>query len=161
MVEAFCGTWKLVDSRNFDDYMKALGIPFASRQVGNVTKPSVIISMNGDRVVIKTQSRFRVTEVSGKLGEEFDETTSDDRKVKSTLTMEGDKFVHTQKWDGKETTLIREIRDGKMVMMDSTHRAKQRTRRLHRFGAERENRGGDSSLPESLSPPCVRMMTME
>ncbi|XP_043999059.1 fatty acid-binding protein, brain-like isoform X3 [Gambusia affinis] len=141
MVEAFCGTWKLVDSRNFDDYMKALGIPFASRQVGNVTKPSVIISMNGDRVVIKTQSRFRVTEVSGKLGEEFDETTSDDRKVKSTLTMEGDKFVHTQKWDGKETTLIREIRDGKMVM--------------------RENRGGDSSLPESLSPPCVRMMTME
>ncbi|XP_043999062.1 fatty acid-binding protein, brain-like [Gambusia affinis] len=116
MVEAFCGTWKLVDSRNFDDYMKALGIPFATRQVGNVTKPTIIISMNGDRVVIKTQSRFRVIEVSGKLGEEFDETTFDDRKVKSTFTMEGDKFVHTQKWDGKETTLIREIRDGKMVM---------------------------------------------
>lgn len=25
MVEAFCATWKLVDSQNFDDYMKALG----------------------------------------------------------------------------------------------------------------------------------------
>lgn len=25
MVEAFCATWKLVDSKNFDDYMKALG----------------------------------------------------------------------------------------------------------------------------------------
>ncbi|XP_007576663.1 fatty acid-binding protein, brain-like [Poecilia formosa] len=115
MVEAFCGTWKMVESRNFDDYMKALGIPFAARQVANVTKPTVIISMNGDRVVIKTQSTFRVAEVSGKLGEEFDENTPDNRKVKSTFTMEGDKLVHTQKWDGKENKITREIKNGKMV----------------------------------------------
>lgn len=25
MVEAFCATWKLTDSQNFDEYMKALG----------------------------------------------------------------------------------------------------------------------------------------
>lgn len=25
MVDAFCGTWKLVNSENFDEYMKALG----------------------------------------------------------------------------------------------------------------------------------------
>ena len=25
MVEAFCATWKLADSHNFDEYMKALG----------------------------------------------------------------------------------------------------------------------------------------
>lgn len=25
MVDAFVGTWKLVDSKNFDDYMKSLG----------------------------------------------------------------------------------------------------------------------------------------
>ncbi len=25
MVDAFCGTWKLVSSDNFDEYMKALG----------------------------------------------------------------------------------------------------------------------------------------
>ena len=25
MVDAFCATWKLVKSMNFDDYMKALG----------------------------------------------------------------------------------------------------------------------------------------
>lgn len=25
MVETFCATWKLVDSQNFDEYMKALG----------------------------------------------------------------------------------------------------------------------------------------
>uniref|UniRef100_A0A3P9NJR6 Cellular retinoic acid-binding protein 1 n=1 Tax=Poecilia reticulata TaxID=8081 RepID=A0A3P9NJR6_POERE len=116
MVEAFCATWKMVESRNFDDYMKALGVPFATRQVANVIKPTVIISTDGDRVVIKTQSTFRVTEVSAKLGEEFDETTPDDRKVKSTFTMEGDQLVHTQKWDGKENKITREVKNGKMVL---------------------------------------------
>uniref|UniRef100_A0A3Q3W699 Cellular retinoic acid-binding protein 1 n=1 Tax=Mola mola TaxID=94237 RepID=A0A3Q3W699_MOLML len=117
MVDAFCAKWKLVDSQNFDDYMKALGVGFATRQMGNVTKPTVVISKDGDKVVVKTQSTFRNTEFSAKLGEEFDETTPDDRHVKSTFTMEGDKLVQVQKWDGKETKFVREIKDGKMVMM--------------------------------------------
>lgn len=31
--------------------------------------------------------------------------------------MEGDKLVQVQKWDGKETKFVREIKDGKMVMV--------------------------------------------
>ncbi|KAM8833534.1 fatty acid binding protein 7, brain, a [Synchiropus picturatus] len=116
MVEAFCATWKLVDSQNFDEYMKAIGVGFATRQVGNVTKPTVVISQDGDKVVVKTLSTFKNTEISAKLGEEFDETTPDDRRVKSTFSMDGDKFVHEQKWDGKQSTFVREIKDGKMVM---------------------------------------------
>lgn len=166
---------------------------FATRQVGNVTKPTVIISQEGDKVVIRTQSTFKNTEISFKLGEEFDETTADDRNCKvrvhleatsrvevknckmthlqsvkslffpqtrppvlflsvdrsaetslnhlaacecahflphsvntflsspfqSTVSMEGDKLVHVQKWDGKETKFVREIKDGKMVMVRS------------------------------------------
>lgn len=55
---------------------------FATRQVGNVTKPTVIISQEGDKVVVRTQSTFKNTEISFKLGEEFDETTADDRVCK-------------------------------------------------------------------------------
>ncbi|XP_029705160.1 fatty acid-binding protein, brain-like [Takifugu rubripes] len=97
MVDAFCATWKLVESENFDDYTKALGVGFATRQVGNVTKPTVIISLEGDKVVVRTQSTFKNTEISFKLGEEFDETTTDDRNCKSTVSLEGDKLVHVQK----------------------------------------------------------------
>uniref|UniRef100_A0A8C4YJW7 Fatty acid binding protein 7 n=1 Tax=Gopherus evgoodei TaxID=1825980 RepID=A0A8C4YJW7_9SAUR len=117
MVEAFCATWKLIDSQNFDEYMKALGVGFATRQVGNVTKPTVIISNEEDKVVIRTQSTFKNTEISFKLGEEFEETTPDDRNCKSVVTLDGDKLVHVQKWDGKETNFVREIKDGKMVMV--------------------------------------------
>ncbi|XP_073682585.1 fatty acid binding protein 7, brain, a [Garra rufa] len=116
MVDAFCATWKLVDSQNFDEYMKALGVGFATRQVGNVTKPTIVISHEGDKVVIKTLSTFKNTEISFKLGEEFDETTADDRHVKSTVTLEGDNLIHVQRWDDKETKFIREIKDGKMIM---------------------------------------------
>jgi len=63
-------------------FLLTTGVGFATRQVGNVTKPTVIISHEDDKVVVKTQSTFKNTEVSGKLGEEFDETTADDRNVK-------------------------------------------------------------------------------
>lgn len=37
--------------------------------------------------------------------------------LQSTFSMEGDKLVQVQKWDGKETKFVREIKDGKMVMV--------------------------------------------
>ncbi|XP_077006633.1 fatty acid-binding protein, heart [Tamandua tetradactyla] len=116
MVDAFLGTWKLVDSQKFDDYMKSLGVGFATRQMAAMTKPTTIIEQDGDTITIKTQSTFKSTEISFKLGVEFDETTADDRKVKSTVTLDGGKLVHVQKWDGQETTLVREIKDGKLIL---------------------------------------------
>ncbi|XP_021492230.1 fatty acid-binding protein, heart [Meriones unguiculatus] len=116
MVDAFVGTWKLVDSKNFDDYMKSLGVSFATRQVASMTKPTTIIEKNGDKICIKTHSTFKNTEISFQLGVEFDETTADDRKVKSTVTLDGGKLVHVQKWGGQETTLTRELSDGKLIL---------------------------------------------
>lgn len=55
---------------------------FATRKVANLTKPTTIISVDGDTVTLKTQSTIKNTELSFKLGEEFEETTADDRKVK-------------------------------------------------------------------------------
>lgn len=58
------------------------GVGFATRQVASLTKPTTIIEMAGDKITVKTQSTFKNTEISFKLGEEFDETTADDRHVK-------------------------------------------------------------------------------
>ena len=68
--------------RNVADLCFILGVGFTTRQIGNVTKPTVTISKDGEKVVVKTMSTFRNTEISAKLGEEFDETTPDDRHVK-------------------------------------------------------------------------------
>ncbi|XP_040444151.1 fatty acid-binding protein, heart [Falco naumanni] len=116
MVDAFVGTWKLVDTANFDEYMKALGVGFATRQMAGLTKPTTIIEVDGDKITVKTQSTFKSTEISFKLGEEFDETTADDRHVKSVVKLDGGKLIHVQKWDGKETSLVRELKDGKLIL---------------------------------------------
>ncbi|XP_073420395.1 fatty acid-binding protein, heart [Dendrobates tinctorius] len=116
MVDKFVGTWLLVESKNFDDYMKGLGVGFATRQIANVTKPTTIISYDGDVIVLHTQSTFKNTEVKFKLNEEFDETTADDRKVKSLVTLEDGKLKHMQKWDGKETILLREVNGNKLLL---------------------------------------------
>lgn len=58
------------------------GVGFATRKVGNMTKPTTIIAVEGDKVTVKTQSTIKNTELTFTLGQEFDETTADDRKVK-------------------------------------------------------------------------------
>ncbi|KAM4864641.1 fatty acid-binding protein 9 [Thomomys bottae] len=116
MIEPFVGTWSLVSSENFDEYMKELGVNFATRNIAGLVKPSVNISVNGGKVTIRTESSLTNTEISFKMGEEFDETTADNRKVKSIITLDGGTMIHVQKWLGKETTIKRKIVDGKMVV---------------------------------------------
>ncbi|XP_077405046.1 fatty acid-binding protein, heart [Vanacampus margaritifer] len=116
MAEAFVGTWNLKSSENFEEYMKQLGVGFAVRKLGNVTKPTTIILVDGDTVTVKTQSTVKNTEISFKLGEEFDETTADSRNVKSVVTIEDGKMVHVQRWEGKETSLVREVTGNALLL---------------------------------------------
>ncbi|XP_007486967.1 myelin P2 protein [Monodelphis domestica] len=116
MCNRFVGTWKLVSSENFEDYMKALGVGLATRKLGNLAKPSVIIRMKGDIITIRTESTFKTTEISFKLGHQFEETTADNRKTKTIITLDRGALNQVQKWDGKETTIKRKLVDGKMVV---------------------------------------------
>ncbi|XP_048385274.1 fatty acid-binding protein, liver [Stegostoma tigrinum] len=116
MVEAFLGSWKLQKSQNFDEYMKNLDVSLAQRKIAATVKPKTIISVDGDVIAIKTESTFKSTNIQFKLAEEFDETTADNRTTKTTVTLENGKLVQRQRWDGKETTLVRELQDGKLIL---------------------------------------------
>ncbi|CAO2579995.1 Fatty acid-binding protein 9 [Lemmus lemmus] len=96
--------------------MRELGVDSAARNVAGLVKPSVNISLNGEKVSIQTESSCQNTEISFKLGEQFDETTADSRKVKSIVTLEGGSMIQVQKWLGKETTIKRKIVEGKMIV---------------------------------------------
>ncbi|XP_041665201.1 fatty acid-binding protein, heart [Cheilinus undulatus] len=115
-MDAFVGTWNLKESVKFDEYMKELGVGFGTRKLGNMTKPTTIISVADDTVKVETKSAVKNTELSFKLGEEFNEVTADDRKVKSIVTLDAGKLVHVQKWDGKETSLVREVNGNKLTL---------------------------------------------
>uniref|UniRef100_A0A0V0G2M9 Fatty acid-binding protein, muscle n=1 Tax=Triatoma dimidiata TaxID=72491 RepID=A0A0V0G2M9_TRIDM len=117
MVKQFAGIkYKLNNSENFDDYMKALGVGLVTRKMGNSVSPVIELLEEDGEYTLKSSSTFKNTVIKFKLGEEFDQETPDGRKVKSTITLEGDnKLVEVQKGE-KETTLIREFSKDEVKM---------------------------------------------
>ncbi len=123
------------------------GVGFATRQMGNMVKPNLVVSVDDDGVIsMKSESTFKTTEIKFKLDEEFDETTADGRKTKvsylfffasininpvfavllttqtdlqTIITLENGKLIQLQTWDGKKTTLEREVQDGKLTAVSN------------------------------------------
>lgn len=94
---AVTGSFKLVKSENFEEYMKAVGVGAVMRKLAATATPTTEITQSGDEWRIKTMTTFKTTDIKFKLGQEFDEETGDGRKCKSTITLEGNKLVHKQK----------------------------------------------------------------
>ncbi|CAF0851403.1 unnamed protein product [Brachionus calyciflorus] len=112
------GTWDLVESQNWDEYLKEIGVGMIMRTAASKMKPTAIISRDGNTWTLKSVSTLKTTEITGTEGVEFEEKTPDDRVVKSTIRVEGEKMIQEQR-DRKTgevvTTIVREVVDGKLV----------------------------------------------
>ncbi|KAH3770103.1 hypothetical protein DPMN_171383 [Dreissena polymorpha] len=92
------GKWKLeTQDDNWDEYMKAVGVGFATRQIGKRTSSWEEIKQNGEDWTLNITSTFKNVYLQFKLGEEFEETTMDGRNVQSVFNEEDGKLVHYQK----------------------------------------------------------------
>ncbi|XP_035946421.2 retinoid-binding protein 7 [Halichoerus grypus] len=93
------GTWNLLSCDNFEGYMLALGIDFATRKIAKLLKPQKVIEQDGDSFTIHTYSSLRNYLVTFKVGEEFDEDNKglDNRKCKSLVTWDNDRLTCVQK----------------------------------------------------------------
>ncbi|XP_040210434.1 fatty acid-binding protein, adipocyte-like [Rana temporaria] len=119
MADELLGCWKLVCSEQFEEYMKDIGVGFPTRKIAIGLKPDVIISNDGNKWNIKTESTFKNTDLGFVLNEPFEETTADGRKCKTTITLDGNKLIQHQKWDEKgeekESTITREVQKDQMI----------------------------------------------
>ncbi|XP_049447908.1 retinoid-binding protein 7 [Epinephelus fuscoguttatus] len=99
----YSGTWDMVSTVNFEGYMAALGIDFATRKMASVLKPQKVIKQDGDSFSIKTLSSFRNYDLSFKIGEEFKEVTKgmDNRTCQTVVNWDNDKLVCVQKGEKK------------------------------------------------------------
>jgi len=106
----FEGKWKVDSTENFDEYLKAIGVNMMMRKMASSAKPPLTITRSGERWTIKTEG-VKTTEISFSFGEEFDETTADGRKAKSTVTQDSPrKWTQVQKAD-IPSTVTRELID--------------------------------------------------
>jgi len=115
MANAFVGVWNMESSENFDDYMKAVGVGTVMAKLASAAKPKVTISVSEDGTwSMKTETTFKTHKFDFKLGVEFDETTADDRKMKTTITQDGNKLTQDQKGE-IPSTIIREVVGDKLI----------------------------------------------
>ncbi|XP_072164345.1 fatty acid-binding protein, liver-like [Diadema setosum] len=110
----FVGKFKLEKSDNFDEFMKALGVGYVLRKVGNSVYPELTISNENDHVKLTSVSTFKTTTLEFDLNKEFQTTTVDGRKVRSTVTLEDKKLVQKEyplegNDDSKNCVYIREL----------------------------------------------------
>lgn len=90
------------------------GVGFFTRQIGNAVTPTVSLEKNGNKYKLTTSSTFKTSVIEFELGKEFDETTLDDREVKSVCTLEGNKLIHKQ-GGSNPSTITREFTETEMV----------------------------------------------
>ncbi|XP_048196407.1 fatty acid-binding protein 5-like [Perognathus longimembris pacificus] len=116
MLKQLEGRWRLVDSQGFDEYMKEIGVGLAPRKMGAMAKPNCVITCDGNKVDIKTESILKTTQFSCVLGEQFEETTADVWKTQTVCNFTDGALVQHQAWDWKESTITRKLKDGKLVV---------------------------------------------
>lgn len=68
------GTWDLVDSENWEEYLKEIGVGMIMRKAATSFKPTSIISRDGNMWTLKSVSTLKTTEVKATEGVEFDES---------------------------------------------------------------------------------------
>ncbi|CAF1270838.1 unnamed protein product [Rotaria magnacalcarata] len=118
-VEGLKGSWNYADGENFDEYMKEIGVGLTSRLAAKSIKPRLIISENGGKWTVRSESTIKTTSYEFTPGVEFDETTPDGREVKSTINFKGNKWVHTAvDKNGKESVVTRYVDDKGRHMID-------------------------------------------
>jgi len=100
--------------------MKALGVNVISRTMANKATPTVEFSIAADGTwTFKTLTPVKNTEIKFKLGEEFDETTLDGRKCRTTVRLENGKLCQVQKATKsgeKDTKIEREIQGDDLLV---------------------------------------------
>ncbi|KAE8588328.1 hypothetical protein XENTR_v10022464 [Xenopus tropicalis] len=119
----FSGHWKMKQSDNFEEMLKVLGVNMMLRKiaVAAASKPAVEIKQDGEVFYIKTSTTVRTTEISFKIGEEFDEQTVDGRPCKSLAKWVSENKMACEqrllKGDGPKTAWTRELtNDGELIL---------------------------------------------
>merc|ERR1712071_646046 len=108
------GTYTQVSSEKYEDFLKALGVGFILRKAAMASTPVMTIAEDGGNWTMITKTTVKSIELRFKLGEAFDETTTDGRNCKTTVTLEGNKMTTSQKATkagDKDVVAVREFSD--------------------------------------------------
>merc|ERR1712226_896413 len=99
------GTFTRISEEGYENFLKELNVGFMLRKAAMASTPVMTISGSGGNWTMITKTTMKSVELKFRLGEEFEETTTDGRKCTTTVTREKGK-------DGsKDVTAERQFTD--------------------------------------------------
>ncbi|KAK3787026.1 hypothetical protein RRG08_037304 [Elysia crispata] len=116
MAEALIGTWKYDSQENLEEYMTALGLPDAMKEMARNSKPTVDISKDNSTWTIKTTVGDKVNETKYPENEEIDTTNIMGQSTKATLTVNGSSLMEVQKFGDVEMQITRSVESGMYIV---------------------------------------------
>merc|ERR1712228_689287 len=109
------GKYKRTKEEKYEDFLNKLGVGFMLRKAALASTPTMEITQTGNKWKMVTATALKSVVLEFELGVPFDEDTTDGRKSKTTVTMEGDNKLITnqkaQKSGQKDVKVIREFSD--------------------------------------------------
>jgi hypothetical protein len=106
------GSWSMVKSENFEDYLKAVGVGYVIRKLAAQSKPTLQIINCNKAWSIKMFSSFKSMESTFTEGKPFEEVMPDGQKSQSIAHTQGNsKLVQTQKFKNFESQIVREVNE--------------------------------------------------
>merc|ERR1711878_42843 len=109
------GTYTQVSCEKYEEFLKALGVGFILRKAALASTPVMTISEECGNWTMVTKTTVKSIELKFRLGEEFEEDTTDGRHCKTIVTLEGNTMTTTQratKSGDKDVTVVRNFDDG-------------------------------------------------
>ncbi|KAJ2940174.1 hypothetical protein O0L34_g11738 [Tuta absoluta] len=105
----------MVRQENFEDFLSFLGKSMIIRKAALRLQPEVCLTKTEDRYTFRFSSLLATFDIEFVPGEEFEEVRPDG-KLKSVITFEENKMIHTQRDEkGRVTRHVREYFQDKMV----------------------------------------------
>ncbi|KAL7053733.1 hypothetical protein AAHC03_026709 [Spirometra sp. Aus1] len=108
-MDVFCGSWKLENSTGYEEVLARLGVGLLTRKALNGTKPTITISLLGERYILREESKIKSSSTVFELGVPFDELTVSGQPVKSVITLEGRVMKHVQTGPLKRIEITRVV----------------------------------------------------
>merc|ERR1711909_135857 len=116
------GTYTQTSRENYEEFLKALDVGFILRKAALASTPVMSITETDGNWTMITKTTVKSIELKFRLGEEFEEDTTDGRHCKTTVTLEGDTMTTSQKdtkAGGKDVTAVRVFNDEGLVLTTS------------------------------------------
>merc|ERR1712154_369788 len=108
------GSYTQTSNEGYEEFLKKLNVGFILRKAAMASTPVMTIAEEGGNWTMITKTTVKSIELRFRLGEEFEEDTTDGRHCKTVVTLEGNTMTTTQnatKAGEKNVVVVRELND--------------------------------------------------